>query len=384
MKKFIVFIMAAIPLIGCGNNSKSENRESMEVTGGIKEEVWGQLKDGRDASLFTLTNQAGMTVSITNFGGKIITWTAPDRNGNYENVNLRMNTLEEYFNGASFFGTIVGRFGNRIGGAKFTIDGVESKLVANDGPNSLHSSGAGVDLQLWDAEIVDAENPTLKLTTVSPDGAGGFPGNVNMEVIYTLLPDNSLKIDYTATTDKPTHVNMTNHAYFNFNSGMKQDILNHEVQIYADTYLPVDKTLIPFGDPAPVAGTPFDFTQPHTVGERIGDTSNEQLKIGRGYDHAWVFTDKSKDLKLGASVYEPTSGRVMEVYTTEPAIQFYSGNFLNGRQVGPDSVAYKFRWGFCLETEHYPDAPNKPSYPSTLLRPGETYNTTTVYKFSTR
>lgn len=381
MKKILI-LLATMSLLNACQNSSSE--ETTESKAGITEEAWGETPDGQKATLFTLKNEMGMTVTITNYGGKIITWTAPDREGNYENINLRMPDITGYYDGAGGFGSIIGRFGNRIGDAKFTIDGEEFKLIANNGKNSLHSSGVGVDKQLWDAEIVEAEDPTLKLTTVSLDGAGGFPGNLSVEVVYTLQKDNALKIDYTATTDRPTHVNMTNHSYFNLNSGMKENILNHEVTILADTYLPVDQGLIPYGDPAPVAGTPFDFTTAHVVGERINDTTDAQIKIGGGYDHAWIFTDKSSDMKLGATVYEPNSGRFMEMFTTEPAVQFYTGNFLNGKQVGPDSVVYNYRWGLCLETEHYPDAPNKPDYPSTLLRPGETYKTSTIYKFSTK
>lgn len=370
----------AIGFTACNN---AETEETEAAASSISEESWGQLEDGSEASLFTLKNSNGMTVTITNYGGKIVTWTAPDKDGNYENVNLGMKTLPEYFNGASFFGTLVGRFGNRIGGAKFTIDGEEYKLVANDGKNSLHSSGAGIDRQLWDAEIIEAENPTLKLTTVSPDGAGGFPGNLSIEVVYTLQEDDALKIDYTATTDKATHVNLTNHAYFNL-SGMSENVLNHEVTIYADKYLPVDSGLIPFGEPASVEGTPFDFTTPHTIGERINDSTDAQIVTGGGYDHAWVFTDSSEEMKLGAEVYHPATGRFMQMYTTEPAVQFYTGNFLDGSLVGHDDVKYDYRWGFCLETEHFPDAPNKPEYASTLLRPGETYKTSTMYKFSTK
>ncbi len=383
MKHLFLLLIMAGTASAC-TSSTSTQEETLEMGGGITVEPWGKLKDGQEASLYTLTNEAGMTVTITNFGGKIITWTAPDRDGNYENINLKMKDITGYYNGASGFGSIIGRFGNRIGDARFTIDGVEHKLVANNGKNSLHSSGAGIDQQLWDAEMIDGDEPALKLTTVSPDGAGGFPGNLTVEVLYTLQKDNALRIDYKATTDKPTHVNLTNHSYFNLNSGMKENILNHEVTIFADTYLPVDAGLIPYGDPAPVAGTPFDFTTTHKVGERINDSTDAQIKIGQGYDHAWVFTDKSDKMKLGATVYEPNSGRFMEMYTTEPAVQFYTGNFLNGRAFGPGSIAYGHRWGLCLETEHYPDSPNKPSYPSTLLRPGETYSTSTMYKFSTR
>lgn len=379
MKKYLVVLLLSSILFSC----KNKETETAVNTSSITESEYGMLQDSSMASLFTLKNAAGMEVTITNYGGKVITINTPDRDGNFANVNLGMKTLEEYFNGAGFFGTLVGRFGNRIGGAKFSLDGEEFQLIANNGPNNLHSGGAGIDMNLWDAEIIEGENPTLKLTTISPDGAGGFPGNLSVEVIYTLTPDNGLKIDYTATTDKPTVVNLTNHSYFNL-GGFKSDVLEHEITINADTYLPVDKGLIPYGMPEPVAGTPFDFTTSHKIGERINDSTNAQLNIAGGYDHAWVFTEKSNALKLGATVYEPTTGRMMEMYTTEPAVQFYTGNFLNGNLIGHDNVKYDKRWGFCLETEHYPDAPNKPEYPTTTLRPGETYKTTTVYKFSAK
>jgi len=349
----------------------------------ISETTHGQLTDGSEVSLFTLKNAKGMEVTISNYGGKVITWTAADRDGNYENINLGMKTLEEYFDGASFFGTLVGRFGNRIGGAKFSLDDEEFKLIANNGENSLHSSGEGIDQQLWTAEIIEAANPTLKLSVISPDGAGGFPGNLNVEVTYTLMPDDALRIDYKATTDKPTVVNLTNHCYFNL-SAFDSNILNHEVTLYADSYLPVDEGLIPYGEPVLVKGTPFDFTSSKRIGQQINDSTDAQITIGGGYDHAWIFTDKSKEMKLGATVFEPNSGRLMEVYTKEPAVQFYTGNFLNGSLVGHNDVKYDYRWGFCLETENYPDAPNKPEYPSTTLRPGEVYETSTMYKFSVK
>ncbi len=380
MKKLIILLMSLPLFYAC---KSTEEKADGTLVSGISESVYGLMPDSTEAKIFTLKNAQGMEVTITNYGGKIVTWTAPDRDGKYENINLGMKKLEDYFDGAAFFGTLVGRYGNRIGNAKFTLDGTEYKLIANNGPNSLHGGGQGFDKVLWNAEVVEAENPTLKLSHLSPDGDSGYPGNVNVEVTYTLLPDNALQIDYKATTDKPTVLALTNHAYFNL-TGMKEDILGHEVTIAADTYLPVDAGLIPLGAPEKVAGTPFDFTSPHVIGERINDTTNTQIKVGKGYDHAWVFTDKSTGLKQVASVYEPKSGRVLEVSTTEPAVQFYSGNFLDGKLVGHNDVAYKQRWGFCLETEKFPDSPNKPDYPSSVLRPGETLKSTTIYKFSVK
>ncbi|MFT5887132.1 MAG: aldose 1-epimerase [Arcticibacterium sp.] len=380
MNKITHLIFLTFMIIAC--SPKTEETASLGNSS-ISETTHGQLTDGSEVSLFTLKNAKGMEVTISNYGGKVITWTAADRDGNYENINLGMKTLEEYFDGAGFFGTLVGRFGNRIGGAKFSLDGEEFQLIANNGENSLHSSGEGIDQQLWTAEIIEAANPTLKLSVISPDGAGGFPGNLNVEVTYTLMPDDALRIDYKATTDKPTVANLTNHCYFNL-SAFKSDILDHEITLHADSYLPVDEGLIPYGEVASVTGTPFDFTSSKRIGEEINDSTDAQIVIGGGYDHAWIFTDKSKEMKLGASVYEPTSGRVMEVYTKEPAVQFYTGNFLNGSLIGHDNVKYDKRWGLCLETEGYPDAPNKPEYPSTTLRPGEVYETSTMYKFSVK
>jgi aldose 1-epimerase len=380
MNKITLLIFLSFMTIAC--SPKTEETNSFGNSS-ILETTHGQLKDGSEVTLFTLKNAKGMEVTISNYGGKVITWTAEDRDGNYENINLGMKTLEEYFDGASFFGTLVGRFGNRIGGAKFSLDGEEFQLIANNGENSLHSSGKGIDQQLWTAEIIESINPTLKLSVVSPDGAGGFPGNLSVEVTYTLMPDDALRIDYIATTDKPTVVNLTNHSYFNL-SAFNSDILNHEVTLYADTYLPVDKGLIPYGEPASVKNTPFDFTTSKRIGKQINDSTDAQIAIGGGYDHAWVFTDKSKKMKLGAAVYEPNSGRLMEVYTKETAIQFYTGNFLDGSLVGHNDIKYNSRWGLCLETEGFPDAPNKPEYPSTTLRPGEVYETSTMYKFSVK
>lgn len=379
MKRIILAVAALAAFTACTNNKESE----AEMVESVTEVVWGKTPDGQEAKLFTLVNANGMEVKISNYGGKIISWTAPDKDGNFVNINAGLKTIEEYYGGANYFGALIGRFGNRIGGAKFTLDGTEYTLDQNNGPNSLHGGKMGFDKLLWSGEIVEAENPTLKLTLTSPDGDGGYPGTVNVTVHYTLMPDNALKIDYEATTDKATPINLTNHAYFNL-KGSGQDIMDHEVTIFADTFLPVDATLIPEGAPAPVAGTPFDFTSAHKIGERINDTTNTQIVRGGGYDHAWIFTDSSSTMKLGATVYEPTSGRFMEVFTTEPAIQFYSGNFLDGTFTSIEGNKFAKRSAYCLETEHYPDAPNKPSYPSTILRPGETYKTTTMYKLSVK
>lgn len=341
---------------------------------------FGVLADGTKADLYTLTNAAGMEVKITNYGGTITSWTAPDRNGKYENITLGYETVEDYVAGSPYFGAIIGRYGNRIAGGKFTLADSTWQLPLNDGPNSLHGGEKGFDKVLWEATPIDGEEPQLKLTYLSKDGEQGYPGNLNVTVTYTLQKDNALKIDYEATTDKETVVNLTNHAYFNLAGRKAGPITDHVLTLHADRYLPVSETLIPIGERRAVAGTVFDFTKAKRIGEGIG-ASDEQIRFGKGYDHCWVFTDSGTTLKPVARVSEPKSGREMEVLTTEPAIQFYSGNFMTGEYKGKGGLSYPYRTGFCLETQHYPDSPNQPSFPSTSLKPGEIYKTTTVYRF---
>ncbi|GGD52580.1 aldose 1-epimerase [Emticicia aquatilis] len=350
----------------------------------IEKKEFGTLPDGTKAELFTLRNTNGMEAQITNYGGIITSLTAPDKNGKYENVTLGCETLDGYLKGVPFFGALIGRYGNRIGKGKFTLDGQEYTLAKNNGPNALHGGKKGFDKVLWKATAIDGQEPQLQLNYTSVDGEEGYPGNLDVEVIYTLKKDNSLKIEYKAKTDKTTVINLTNHTYFNLTGNVNKEILDHEVTILANKLVPVDRTLIPTGELTAVAGTPFDFLTAHKIGERINDANDPQIKFGKGYDHCWVFTDSSNKLKNVASVYEATTGRKMEVFTTEPAIQFYSGNFLDGSAITKGGIPAKFRTGFCLETQHYPDSPNKPSFPSTVLKPGETYQTTTIYKFSVK
>lgn len=350
---------------------------------GIEQTVFGHFPDGRTAHLFTLRNAAGMTVQVTNYGGYIVSWTAPNRAGKQENITLGLPTFADYLKGSPSLGPIIGRFGNRIANARFTLDGQAYTLAANNGKNHIHGGRAGFAQKLWAATPANGSQPALTLRYTSPDGEEGYPGTLAVTVTYTLQTDNALRIDYRATTDKPTVVNLTNHAYFNL-SGMKRDVLNHELMIRADKYLPTDKGQIPTGELKPVAGTPFDFTKPTPIGSRIADTTDVQMRYGSGYDHCWVFTDPAKTLKLGATLYEPVSGRQMEMYTTEPAVQLYTANHMNGTLRGKEGVAYGRRFGVCLETQHFPDSPNQPNFPTTTLRPGDTYRSTTVYKFSVR
>lgn len=341
---------------------------------------FGVLTDGSKADLYTLTNANGMEVKITNYGGTITSWTAPDKDGNYENITLGYETVEDYVAGSPYFGAIIGRYGNRIAGGKFSIGDSTYQLPLNDGPNSLHGGEKGFDKVLWEATPVEGEEPQLKLSYLSKDGEQGYPGNLQVTVTYTLQKDNALKIDYQATTDKETVVNLTNHAYFNLAGSKGGQITDHVLTLNADRYLPVSETLIPTGELRAVAGTVFDFTKATRIGDGIG-AGDEQIRFGKGYDHCWVFADSSAALKSVGRVSDPKSGREMEVFTTEPAIQFYSGNFMTGEYEGKGGLRYPYRTGFCLETQHYPDSPNQAAFPSTLLKPGETYTSTTMYRF---
>jgi aldose 1-epimerase len=350
----------------------------------IEKNIFGQLADGTMADLYTLKNANGMEVTISNYGGTIVNWTAPDKNGKFENITLACDSLSSYLKGVPYFGALVGRYGNRIAKGKFSIDGKAYTLAQNNGVNALHGGKIGFDKVLWTATPTDGEEPKLQLNYTAKDGEEGYPGNLIVEVVYTLLKDNSLKIEYNATADKPTVVNLTNHTYFNLSGDMNQDILGHELTLNADKYLPVDETLIPTGELRPVVSTPFDFTKASKIGERINDSTDIQIKYGKGYDHCWVFTDAGNSLKSVAKVVEEKSGRVLEVFTTEPAIQFYTGNFLDGTIIGKNGIIVKHRTGLCLETQHYPDSPNQPKFPTTLLNVGERYSSTTVYKFTVK
>lgn len=368
-------VLASTIFISC--NSKTTEQKM-----GIEKTPFGTLPDGQETSLYSLKNAAGMEVKISDFGGTIVSWTTPDKNGKFDDVVHGCDSLAGYLKGVPYFGALIGRYGNRIAKGKFTLDGETYTLPQNNGVNALHGGLKGFDKVVWAATPTEGDEPSLKLTYTSKDGEEGYPGNLSVEVIYTLQKDNALKIDYKAMTDKATVLNLTNHTYFNLSGAT--DILDHEVVLNADKFLPVDATLIPTGELKAVAGTPFDFTSVHKIGERIDDSTDAQIKFGGGYDHCWVMTDSTKNLRLAATVNEPTTGRVMEVFTTEPAFQFYTGNFLKGDIIGKKGKVYGRRSAFCVETQHYPDSPNQANFPSTVLRPGDTYQSTTVYKFSAK
>ena len=343
---------------------------------------FGKTSDGTEVQLFTLTNANGVKASITNFGGILTSLMVPDKDGKLGDVILGFDNVggyqsPEFLKSGPYFGALIGRYGNRIKDGKFTLDGKAYTLAKNNGANTLHGGKVGFDKVVWQAESgTSAEGQSLKLTYLSKDGEEGYPGNLNVTVVYTLTAHNALKIDYTATTDKATVVNLTNHAYFNLNHGAGKDILGHEVTLPADRYNVVDAGLIPTGELRPVKGTPFDFTTPHAIGERIA-------QVPGGYDHNWILNTPTGQ-HAAATVYEPATGRTMEVTTDQPGIQFYTGNFLDGTLTGKGGTVYGKNAGFCLETQHFPDSPNQPKFPSTVLKPGETFHSVSTYKFGVR
>jgi aldose 1-epimerase len=327
-----------------------------------------------------LANRHGCSMTVTNFGGKVMSLFVPDRNGTIADIVLGYDTPAEYVNGSPYFGAIIGRFGNRIAEGRFSLEGKTYQLPVNNRSNCLHGGNNGFHNVIWD--VVSQSVNGLELQYLSRDGEEGFPGNLSCKVSYELTDDNELVIDYSATTDSPTVVNLTHHSFFNLNGGGNGDVLEHQLLINADRYCPVNENLIPTGRLDSVSDSPFDFLQFHAIGSRI-NLNHEQLKMGSGYDHSWAL-NKKEEFSLAAKVYEPQSGRAMEVWTTEPGLQFYSGNFLNGSDGGKGGKKYGYRSGFCLEAQHFPDSPNQPNFPTTVLLPGQEYKQRTVYKFGVR
>ncbi len=348
----------------------------------ITKTTWGKLPSGEQAHLHTLRNSKGTEVAITDFGGRIVTLRVEDRSGKFADVVLGCESLEGYLAKNPYFGALLGRYANRIGGARFTLDGQTYELAQNNGPNALHGGLRGFDKVLWAGEEVPVNDGFgLRLEHVSPDGEEGYPGNLTVAITYSLTESDGLQIEYQASTDKATVLNLSNHSYFDLSGEFAGNILDHEITINADRFTPIDETSIPTGELEPVEGTPFDFRTRTAMGARIGE-DNEQLKRGLGYDHNFAVNGNAGELRLAARAYEPKSGRVMDVLTTQPGVQFYTGNHLEGNVTGKGGVVYGFRYGFCLETQHFPDSPNQPQFPSTKLEPGVEFHQKTVFRFS--
>lgn len=384
MRNIILLLTLITAIQSCKPKTETvEHGQDSVMHTAITTSPFGQLPGGEKVTLYTLTNKNGVEMKVINYGAIITSLKTPDKQGVLEDIVLGFDSLSSYVAGTPYFGAIVGRYGNRIANGKFTIDGTTYPIAQNNNGQHLHGGLVGYDKVFWNIEEqASTEGQALKLTYTSKDGEEGYPGNLKITVVYTLTDSNELKIDYHAVTDKKTIVNLTQHSYFNLTGNTKRDILDHELVIQSDKLVPVNKVLIPTGKLQDVAGTPFDFRTAQKVGARIGE-KDEQLAVGLGYDHCWVLSS-ADSLKFAASVYEPVSGRTLEVYTTEPGIQFYCGNFLDGTLVGKYGVTYKHRFGLCLETEHFPDSPNQPSFPTTLLNPGEEYVTHTTYKFGVK
>lgn len=376
----VAALVVVLSVSRCGGAEAPAPQPAPPAPPAIARAAFGTTADGHPVESFTLRNANGIELRVISLGGIITHLKTPDRQGALADIVLGFDTLDGYLKEHPYFGAIIGRYGNRIGKARFAIDGQTYQLAANNGPNHLHGGVKGFDKHVWQAAPEStAGGQRVVFTRTSPDGEEGYPGTLTVKVTYTLTDSNELAIDYEAATDKRTHVNLTHHSYFNLAGHNAGDILGHELMIDADRYTPVDDTLIPTGELAAVAGTPFDFKQSTPIGARINQTGDAQLTYGKGYDHNWVVNGSG--FRRVARAYEPKSGRTLEVATTEPGLQFYSGNFLDGTLTGKDGAVYNHRTGFCLETQHFPDTPNKPAFPATLLEPGATYRTRTVYTF---
>ncbi len=377
--KFYVTLSILLVSLSCANAFSEQGKKST-----MQKQSFGKTDDGQAVDLYTLTNQKGMQVSITNFGATVVSIKVPDKAGTMADVVLGYTDAGGYQSGKAYLGATIGRYGNRIAKGKFVLDGQTFSLPTNDGPNTLHGGIKGFSHRVWTAkDVSSAAGQALQMTYLSKDGEEGFPGNLNVKVVFTLPENNELKIDYSATTDKDTVLNLTNHSYFNLSGQGEGDILGHELTLHASRFTPVDSTLIPTGELKSVKGTPFDFTKSTAIGTRI-DQDDEQVKFGKGYDHNWVLDNAGPALHSAAFAYDPKSGRTLEVLTTEPGIQFYTGNFLDGTIHGKDGKVYNHRYAFCLETQHFPDSPNHPKFPTTELKPGHRFHSVTIFKFSTR
>ena len=368
--------LLAASLAGCAD------MPSTSKTSTITKDAFGTAPDGQAVDIYTLSNAKGAQARIMTYGGVVQSLSVPDEHGNFADVVLGYDNLDGYLDKKTpYFGALIGRYGNRIGGAKFTLEGQTYTLATNNGPNSLHGGLKGFDKVVWTAApSLSVDGPVLTLTYLSKDGEEGFPGNLQVKAVYTLTEDNALKLEFTATTDKATVVNLTHHSYFNLAGAGNGNILKHVVYIKGDSTTPVDAGLIPTGEIKPVDGTPFDFRTPTAIGARINDP-DPVLQYGPGYDHNWIINKAPGEYALMARVVEPTSGRTLEVWSDEPALQFYAGNFLDGTITGKGGKVYKHRSAFCMEPQHYPDSPNKPNFPNVVLKPGETYHNIIVYKF---
>jgi aldose 1-epimerase len=377
MKK-LVFFLFIVTLVACKSKVSDKNTND---TCTIKKESFEKEVDGRKVELFMLENNNGIKVYITNFGARIVALCTPDRNGKPADIVLGFNNIDDYINERMYLGCIAGRYANRIDKGKFSLDGKEYTLFLNDGNNTLHGGNKGFDKKVWEAQ---QEGNSVILTYLSPDGEEGYPGNLTVKKIYTLTDNNELKMEYEATTDKPTVINLTNHSYFNLKGEGDTTVLDHYLMANASYFTPVNSELIPTGEIKPVAGTPFDFTTGKQIGKDI-NMADQQLAFGKGYDHNWILNkDTAGTLALAVKVWEETTGRVLEIYTTEPAFQFYSGNFMDGSVKGKSGRPYYRRSALAIEPQHYPDSPNHPNFPSTELKPGEKYRQLSVFKFYTK
>ena len=385
---YSLLVVLGISLIQCKNDKKDQGTETEAV---MKEEIaitksdFGRMPDSTLIEKYTLKNTNGVEIEVISFGGRITSFKVPNKDGKFENVVLGFDNLDDYLRPDDpYFGALIGRYGNRIANGKFNLNGENFVLATNNGDNHLHGGLIGFDRVVWNVQSIESENgPTLKMNYLSKDGEEGYPGNLNVTVIYTLSNDNTLEVTYEATTDKSTIINLTQHSYFNLSGDFTKNILDHEILINADHFLPVDAALIPTGTFANVTNTPFDFRTAKIIGSDI-ENDDDQLKKGLGYDHCWVLNNHDKGMRFAASAYQPESRRYLEIYTDEPGIQFYTGNFLDGSLPMPNGGTYAHRTGFCLETQHFPDSPNQKNFPSVELNPGETYSSKTIFKFSVK